>query len=194
MDQLLHLSDGSPACSVECHLFAAATRGDADDAVFARVRLESGQLLDLEINTASALPGCSGTFHLCGQHGTAVSVGNCFHLRYFDPAAALDLPVETELAAPERSYTPGNHTLEWTEETLEFIDGESGELPDFYANVFSVISGDGAPAGAGGPLVKMAETRELMRVLEECQRVAMDPNVNRVGGVGRVGPPQPSKL
>ena len=55
MDLLLHLSDGSPVQSISSHLWAAATMGDADDVVKAWVRLESGQLLDLEINTASAI-------------------------------------------------------------------------------------------------------------------------------------------
>ena len=185
MDQLLYLSDGSPVCAVECHLFAAATRGDADDAVFARVRLESGQLLDLDINTAAALPpGSNGaTFHICGQHGTAVSGDNCFHLKYYVPATAPKLPVETGLAAPGRSYTPGDHTLDWREETLQFVSDE--KLPDFYANVHSVVVGDGVQAA---PLVKMEETRELMRVLEECRQTAMRPSLNRPGGIGRVGP------
>ena len=78
MDLLLHLSDGSPVQSISSHLWAAATMGDADDVVKAWVRLESGQLLDLEINTASAQPlaarggGSDHHWHLAGTHGTAV--------------------------------------------------------------------------------------------------------------------------
>ena len=82
MDLLLHLSDGSPVQSISSHLWAAATMGDADDVVKAWVRLESGQLLDLEINTASAQPlapagggGSDHHWHLAGTHGTAVLSG-----------------------------------------------------------------------------------------------------------------------
>ena len=52
--QLLYLAGFPRLASVDCHLWAAATRGDADDVVKAWLRTESGLLLDLEIDEAAA--------------------------------------------------------------------------------------------------------------------------------------------
>ena len=49
--QLLYLAGFPRLASVDCHLWAAATRGDADDVVKAWLRTESGLLLDLGISS-----------------------------------------------------------------------------------------------------------------------------------------------
>ena len=41
-------------------------------------------------------------------------------VRYFKPEEALELPVHEELAAPGRSYSPGDHTLPWREAGFTF--------------------------------------------------------------------------
>ena len=112
-------------------------------------------------------------------------------VRYFKPEEALELPVHEELAAPGRSYSPGDHTLPWREADFTFSPGRDNSsnthgdpnprLPSFYTNVYETIRGDAQP------VVKMEETRELMRVLEECRTQAMGPERNRRGTVGAVG-------
>ena len=80
-------------------------------------------LLDIEINEASALHpggrtnGSDTEIQIHGQHGTAMLTedGQAFRLRYYDPKTASQLELFTDLAAPGRDYSPGNHELEWQE-------------------------------------------------------------------------------
>ena len=123
IDQLMYLTGFEAVTSAHCHLFAAATRGDADDVVKAWLQLESGLLLDLEINEASALlPGAHSAtdrsdheVQIFGRYGTAMLTedGTAFRLRFFNPAEAAPLELFTDLAAPDRDYSPGDHALPW---------------------------------------------------------------------------------
>ena len=80
-------------------------------------------LLDIEINEASALQpggrtnGSNTEVQIHGQYGTAMLTedGQAFRLRYYDPKKASQLELFTDLAAPGRDYSPGNHELEWQE-------------------------------------------------------------------------------
>lgn len=80
-------------------------------------------LLDIEINEASALHprgrvnGSDTEIQIHGQHGTAMLAedGQTFRVRYYDPKKAPQLELFTDLAAPGRDYSPGNHELEWQE-------------------------------------------------------------------------------
>jgi predicted dehydrogenase len=136
IDQLMYLTGFEAVTSAHCHLFAAATRGDADDVVKAWLQLESGLLLDLEINEASALlPGAHSAtdrsdheVQIFGRYGTAMLTedGTAFRLRFFNPAEAAPLELFTDLAAPDRDYSPGDHALPWKEELRPLeTEGES---------------------------------------------------------------------
>lgn len=157
IDLLLHLSDDTPVVDVRCSRWAVATRGDADDVVRVWVRKESGQLLDVEINQASACP--MPEWNICGKYGTLVDAdGKTFQMRYYDPAEAAPLEV-IEGAAPGRSYD-NQDRLPWQEETVHPV----GEGLDFYANFRDVIT-----KGAT-PLIPIEETREVVRVMDLCRR------------------------
>ena len=75
---------------------------------------ESGQLLDVQINQASAYT--MPLWHICGKYGTAIREDNVFKVRYYDPAEAPPLNV-IEGAAPERSYD-NKDRLPWREEDI----------------------------------------------------------------------------
>ena len=158
IDQLLYLAGHPEIVEVRCHLWAAATRGDADDVVRVWMKTADNVLLDLEINQASALS--LPEWHVCGTQGTLVGTRKGFDLRYYDPAEAPPLAV-TEGAAPGRSYD-NNDRLPWIDETIEV----EGKTLDFYQNVADVLF-DGAD-----PYIPIEQTRELMRILEACRKDA----------------------
>jgi scyllo-inositol 2-dehydrogenase (NADP+) len=157
IDQMMYLSDRSPIVDVHCHLWAVATRGDADDVVKVWIQNESGQLLDIEINQASAF-SLQG-WHICGEYGTAVREGDVFKLQYFDPSVAAELPI-VEGAAPGRSYD-NQDRLPWQ---TKDIDIAKDSALDFYANVYDAIVNDAEPH------IHIDESRELMRVLDLCRQ------------------------
>ncbi len=159
IDQLIYLSDDSPIAEVDCKLWAIATRGDADDVVKAWIKKESGQLLDVQINQASAhvMPA----WHICGQYGTGIRVGDVFKVRYYDPAEAPSLNV-IEGAAPDRSYD-NRDRLPWREKDFPITRDKQR---DFYANIYDAIANHAAP------YIRIEESRELMRVMDLCRESA----------------------
>ena len=158
LDQLLYLSGHADIVDVRCHLWAAATRGDADDVVRAWVKTGQNVLLDLEINQASALS--LPELHICGSHGTLVKSGPHLDLRCYDPDKAPPLDV-IEGAAPGRSYD-NKDILPWVDEQIAI-----GKEPlDFYANIHDVITGDAEPH------IPVKQTRELMRIMALCRESA----------------------
>lgn len=159
IDQLRYLSDGSPLQEIRCNLWAAATMGDADDVVKVWLKTEGGQLLDLEINQATAWP--APPWHVCGRYGTAIQEGHAFRLRYYDPAGAPPLEV-SEGAAPGRSYD-NRDVLPWREEDIPI---DPAKQLDFYANLHAVLTQNAEP------YIKTEESRELIRTIEQCRKRA----------------------
>jgi predicted dehydrogenase len=159
IDQMMYLSDDSAVSEVHCSLWAIATVGDADDVVKAWIKKTSGQLLDVEINQASAhsLPG----WHICGQYGTAILENGVFKVKYYDPNAAPPLDV-IEGAAPGRSYD-NLDKLPWQERDFPVTKDKQR---DFYANIYDVITNQAAP------YIRIEESRELMRVIDLCRQSA----------------------
>ena len=158
IDQLLYLAGHPEIIEIRCHLWAAATRGDADDVVRVWMKTADNVLLDLEINQASALS--LPEWHVCGAHGTLIKSGATFDLKYYDPSEASALDV-IEGAAPGRSYD-NKDRLPWKEETME----AEGETLDFYKNISDVL------LDRAEPYIPVEQTRELMRILEECRKDA----------------------
>lgn len=155
IDQLLYLSGHPEIVDVRCHLWAAATRGDADDVVRVWIKTADNVLLDLEINQASALS--MPQLHICGQHGTLMQLDSTLQLKYFDPAKAPPLAV-IEGAAPGRSYD-NQDQLPWVEEAIQI----NGGTRDFYQNIFAVLTENAEP------YIPVEQTRELMRIMALCR-------------------------
>ncbi len=160
IDQLLYLSDATPVADIRCNLWAVATRGDADDVVKVWLKTEGNQLLDLEINHAAALP--HSPWHICGRDGTLVQSENAFHIRYYDPDRAPELEV-FDGAAPGRSYD-NRDRLPWQEKTVAIRP--DAQL-DFYTNIYETFARNAEPH------VKTHESRELIRVIEQCRKRAV---------------------
>lgn len=160
IDVCLHVA-GSRAKRVTCHLRSIATLGDADDVVKAVIETESGILLDIDINMASAQPMLP-SWHVIGKHGSLQldADTNAWQARFLDPAELPPLQAQEGLAARNRRYGSGEQ-LPWQEASFPLEDVQAR---DFYAEAHTHF------AGEGEAIVPLAESRELMRVLGACRQ------------------------
>ena len=120
VDQFTYLF-GEKVKSIDCHLRRVATLGDAEDVVKAFFVLESGLLVDLDINQAAALP--VQPWLICGQYGAAAlnDARDGFRVRYFRPEEAPATELQVGMAAAGRSYDSAPQ-LPWREEYFAFAD------------------------------------------------------------------------
>ena len=163
IDKLLYLS-GSHARRISCTLRVVASLGDADDVVKAVIETENGMILDLDINMASAHP--MPPWPILGKQGSILFdvEQQAWHVRYFRSEELEDIKLHQELAAPERRYGSGE-TIPWREETFPL---DRFQPIDYYQECYSYFALDGEP------FVPIAETRELMRVLDACRQSASE--------------------
>jgi predicted dehydrogenase len=161
IDQLLYLSR-STARRVACALRTVASLGDADDVVKALIETDSGVLLDIDINMASAHP--MPPWQILGQRGSIVldEGKEAWCARFFRAEDASELALQGGLAARDRRYGSGER-LPWREETWPIAEFEA---VDFYDKCYAYF------ALGGAPFVPIAETREVMRVLDQCRKSA----------------------
>lgn len=167
IDACLYLAN-SPVQDVTCHLQAIATLGDADDVVKALLQTESGILLDIDINMASAQPMLP-RWHILGHHGSLQLHEGTWEARWFDPEQLPPLSAQQGLAAADRRYGSGEQ-LPWQEASF---DPNDFEPVDFYAEAHSHF------ADGGAALIPLDESRELMRVLSVCRTDAVRHEFNQ---------------
>ena len=159
IDKLLLLS-GSKAERIECELRTIATLGDADDVVKALITTENGIILDIDINMATAHE--IRAWHIIGECGSIIPNDdkNGYQIRYFEKSELSDITVDGCMAAPERQYESGEN-IPW--KTKEVLYSDFKPI-DFYEGAYEYFGRDGAP------IVPVEETREVMRVLQECRK------------------------
>ena len=158
IDKLLVLA-GSKAERIECELRTIASLGDADDVVKAMIVTKNSIILDIDINMASAHPICK--FHILGSRGSIIpnDENSAWIIKYFKKEDLENLSLEEGMAAPDRKYGSGEK-IPWVEKIIPYSDFQS---IDFYEKSYIYYAEDGKP------LVPVEETRELMRVLQECR-------------------------
>jgi predicted dehydrogenase len=159
IDQVVHLC-GEKVKRIHAAIRAVATLGDADDVVKILMETETGVVLDVDFNMAVAYP--LPAWFICGTYGTAIATQDPrgFRVRYYDPARLPDAGVREDLAAAERRY--GNtESIPWQEESVLLEDFEPIR---YYDRVYDYF------ARAAEPFVPIAETREVMRIIEEARR------------------------
>jgi scyllo-inositol 2-dehydrogenase (NADP+) len=161
IDQLLYLS-GSRARKVSCALRTVSSLGDAEDVVKAVIETESGVILDVDIHMAAAHP--FSPWQILGQRGSIVLDQENFRwrVRYFREGELPEMAVQEGLAARGRRY-PSNQPIPWQEAAFSIADCEP---VDFYERCYAFYA-LGEP-----PFVPIAETREVMRVLDACRQSA----------------------
>jgi len=163
IDQLICLAN-SPVKRVNCTLQKVASFGDADDVAKALIKTQSGIVLDLDINMAAAeklapwiVYGNRGSITLREDGGKEF-----FHLRYFNEDEPGKLSLQAGLAANQRSYDNSDDIL-WHEEKIPMPIAK----PDgFYDKCYEYYALDKEP------FVHISETREVMRIIDECRKDA----------------------
>ncbi len=162
-DQILYLTR-SRARSVSCQLRCIASVGDADDVVKALVETENGIIVDMDINRATAFPfprwlvmGKYGTVRYEEQNGQKL-----FRIRYLIPEEIPPLELNAEMAAPGRSYD-NNDRLVWHEKVVPVTADKDFDYYDYCYSYY---------AEGHEPFVPVSDTREVMRILEECRKSA----------------------
>lgn len=161
IDQLLYLA-GEKIDSVYCRTKKIASLGDADDVVKVVMQTETGKILDIDINQATAIP--INPLMIFGSRGTAslemVEEGEVLRIRYFEEADLEDTAVSKELAAANRTY-PADR-IPWKEELIPVTESDA---VDFYAACESFFAADGESP------VPLQETVYLMELIDRCHRV-----------------------
>jgi scyllo-inositol 2-dehydrogenase (NADP+) len=161
VDQLLYLS-GSRARRATCSLRTIASLGDADDVVKVVIETENGTILDLDINQAAAHP--IPAWQILGTRGSIVldEAEQAWQVRFFRQEDLADVGIQEGFAAEQRRYGSGE-TIPWQEKSFALADVQA---IDYYQKCYEYFAlGD-------EPFVPVAETREVMRVLEECRESA----------------------
>jgi len=163
IDQLLYVT-GSKATKVSCSLRKVASLGDADDVAKVSMETDNGIVIDIDINQASAWR--TDTWDVFGQTGTAIydRPTKTWNVRYFLPGELPELSVQEGMAAEGRIYKVGEID-DWREKQFPISDYER---TDFYQKCYEYFGLDAEP------FVTVAQTRELMRVLDVCKRSASE--------------------
>ena len=158
IDLLLYLTK-SRAKRISCALRTVASLGDADDVVKAVIETDSGVILDMDINQAAAWP--MERWHVMGERGGAIydHESKTWKVRYYRQEELPALKLQGTMAAEGRIYRIGQD-IPWREETFSLSDFPE---MDFYQKCYEHFALDQEP------FVSLAETRELMRVLEQAR-------------------------
>lgn len=163
VDVSLYLSE-SRAKRISCALRTIASLGDADDVVKAVIETENGIILDIDINMASAhsMPVCQ----VLGKFGSLVldEELRAWQARFFRPEELPNTEVQEGMAALDRRYGSGE-TIPWQNEVFPLADFQK---VDFYEQCYDYFALNKAP------YVPIAETREVMRVLDACRRYSSE--------------------
>ena len=164
VDQFIHLL-GRDYKLRGCSARRILSLGDADDVV--KILLDfNGVEVDIDINQAAAYHPY--LYVLYGKTGSAVLKANAdgvpeWHLRYYDPAKAPDVELQTTLAAKNRQYP--KQAYEFVEEKLPaVVPAPPAEC--YYNNLYNAIT-------AGEELINPPEdTMTLTSLLDEAEIMA----------------------
>lgn len=135
-----------------------AAAGDCEDHIKIVFTGVNGRIVDMEISGGAALP--TPEYMIYGSKGALVSEGDCFRLRYLDPACPLP-KIEADPATPGTGAGFGNkEELRWVEETVPFGDGTDRIWDALYE---SIRFGKAFP-------VTLDQARKVIEVIETVKR------------------------
>lgn len=160
IDEILWLLDSPEIASVYCVSDRINSAGDADDHTQVRLRSATGLTINLTFSQAIAMTPFPWQVH--GSCGSALwnPADQTWHLRYFDESSTPRPSLQTDFAAPNRSYQ--NEVIHWQESKLP----ASGAAVDFYAAVHATLAQSEAPP------VTLDESRSLLELIERCRKSA----------------------
>ncbi len=157
IDLLLYLSGGCKAKDINCHLRKIAAIGDADDVVKLTMISDNNIILDLDINMAAAVS--NKQLIVYGKYGTMWLDKNVLYLKYYDPEKMKGFSIDESLAAPGRKYDLIGEPP-WVEKEIKLT---SAMEVDYYDKCYEYF------ALNEKPFVDVTETREVMRIIQECK-------------------------
>lgn len=157
IDLLLYLSGSKSAKEINCYLRRIASIGDADDVVKLTMLSDNGKLLDLDINMATAVSNKQMIIY--GSQGTMWLEKNILKLKYFDPEKVEGNQINETLAAPGRKYDFIGEPP-WEEKEILLTNDM---VVDYYEKCYEYF------ALNQKPFVDVSETREVMRIIQECK-------------------------
>jgi predicted dehydrogenase len=142
-------------------LRTVASLGDAEDVVKAVIETEGGVILDVDIHMAAAHP--FPPWQVLGQRGSILfdSAEFAWQVRFFRERELPELVPQQGMAAQDRRYP--SQPIPWHEAAFSLADYEPVH---FYERCYAFYALNEAP------FVPIAETREVMRVLDVCRRSA----------------------
>ena len=165
IDQFLSAFGPGPLEIKGCTLQRTVGLGDADDVVQLLLRTPEGIVGHIDINLANAFTENSWAAY--GEYGSVkyVSAEGKAKLRYLaEDCRQTNLTLEDSYAAADRKY--GRETnLNWIEEEIA--------LPAFDASTFYTSVWDFFAQG-GAPVVPLADSMEVMRVIDLCRQFPIE--------------------
>ena len=165
IDQFLSVFGPGPLEIKGCTLQRTVGLGDADDVVQLLLRTPEGIVGYIDINLANAFTENSWTAY--GEYGSAKYIAGegIVKLRYLaEGCRQTSLTLEDSYAAADRKY--GRETdLNWIEDEIKL---PAFEAATFYTSVWDYF------AQGGTPVVPLAESLEVMRVIELCRQFPIE--------------------
>ena len=163
IDQLLYLS-GSRAKRVTCSMRTIASLGDAEDVVKVVIETENGTILDLDINQATAHP--IPPWQVLGARGSIVldEAQQAWQARFYREEDLANVAVQAGFAAEARRYGSGE-IIPWQKASFALADAQA---IGYYQKCYEYFGLDQEP------YVPVAQTREVMRVLDACRESARE--------------------
>ena len=165
IDQFLSAFGPGPLEIKGCSLQRTVGLGDADDVVQLLLRTPEGILGHIDINLAC--PFVENAWYAYGEYGSVAftegfTKATIRYLAEEDRQSALTL--EDSYAAADRKYGRESN-LNWIEEV---IDMPKYDFPSFYGRVWNFFAEGGEPA------VPLADSLEVMRIIELCRQIPIE--------------------
>ncbi len=160
IDQFLAMFGGAPLTVDGVTLMRSVGIGDAEDVVALNLRNERNVIGQISINLGSAFPEDSWTVY--GTCGTAhfENLDREWLVRSIHPGDLAKLELQSSMAATGRRYSQ-EAAINWREERITLPPSDRKQ---FYQEVKRYFRDD-LP-----PLVPLADTMEVMRVISECRK------------------------
>ncbi|MEM7033864.1 MAG: Gfo/Idh/MocA family oxidoreductase [Chloroflexota bacterium] len=154
---MLLIDDPEP--DVFCHMITTPVyAGDADSHAKVVLKPKQGPVVDIVITHHCAYP--QQTWLILGTQGSMTCGGNIAQWKYFDPAEAPPLVLDTK-PTPDRSYN--REQIPWKEETAELVNDGAADVQELYRSIFATVR-------TGAPLTVTPESvRNQILVLEKCR-------------------------
>lgn len=163
IDCMLHLT-GSAVSSVACQMQRIASLGDAEDVVKILLKMESGVVVDIDMNCASATDDLP-QWILLGSHGSAVHHAGeegpgTFELKYFNENEMPQRAMNPGMAALDRKYMK-EQQIPWKTETVRLDAFTALNFYDLCYEYFAL----GKPSA-----VPVEQTREVLHIIDKCRK------------------------